>query len=46
MKKNQKLKNKFLDFFYILHVVRKQANKLDLSIKWKIYDVFYVSLPK
>ena len=28
----------------MLHLVKKQAYKLGLSKKWRIYDVFYVSL--
>ena len=28
----------------MLHLVGKQAYKLELSKKWRIYDVFYVSL--
>ncbi len=44
MKKNNKLKNKFFGPFRVLHVVRKQAYKLELLTKWKIYNVFYISL--
>ena len=43
-KQNQKLEAKFFSFFQILHPVRKQAYKLDLSTKWKIHNVFHVSL--
>ena len=43
-KQNRKLEAKFFGPFRILHPVRKQAYKLDLPIKWKIYIVFYVSL--
>ena len=44
MKQNRKLEAKFFGLFRILHPVGKQAYKLDLPTKWKIYDVFYVSL--
>ena len=46
IKQNQKLEAKFFGPFQILYLVRKQAYKLDLPIKWKIYNVFYVSLLK
>ena len=42
-KQNLKLKAKFFEPFRVLHSVRKQAYKLELFRKWKIYDVFYVS---
>ena len=45
-KQNRKLKTKFFGLFQILHPVGKQAYKLDLLTKWKIHDVFYVSLLK
>ena len=35
---------KFFGPFRVFYPVRKQAYKLELSRKWKIYDVFYVSL--
>ena len=35
---------KFFGPFRILHPVRKQAYKLELPKKWRIYDVFYMSL--
>ena len=35
---------KFFGLFCVLHLVGKQVYKLELSRKWKIHDVFYVSL--
>ncbi len=43
-KRNKKLKSKFFGLFRVLYVVGKQAYKLELPTKWKIHDVFYVSL--
>ena len=43
-KQNQKLEAKLFGLFQILYLVGKQAYKFDLFTKWKIYDVFYVSL--
>ena len=43
-KQNLKLEAKFFNLFQILHLVGKQAYKLDFLIKWKIYDVFHMSL--
>ena len=43
-KQNRNLKAKFFGLFQILHLVEKQAYKLDLSTKWKIYNIFYISL--
>ncbi len=46
MKKNQKLKNKFFDLFYIFHVIKEQTYKLELPTKWKIYNICHIFLLK
>ena len=43
-KRNRKLKGKFFGPFRVLHPVGKQVYKLELPKKWKIHDVFHVSL--
>ena len=43
-KRNQKLEAKFFGPFQMLHPVGKQTFKLELPKKWRIHDVFYVSL--
>ena len=43
-KQNCKLETKIFRSFRVLHLVRKQAYKWKLPKKWKIYDVFHVSL--
>ena len=43
-KRNRKLEAKFLGPFQVLYPVGKQAYKLELPKKWRIYDVFHVSL--
>ena len=44
MKQNKKLKNKFFELFRVFYVVGKTAYKLDLPTKWKVHNLFYVSL--
>ena len=43
-KQNKRLENKFFRPFQVLYPVGKQVYKLELPTKWKIYDVFHVSL--
>ena len=43
-KQNRKLEVKFFEPFRVLHPIGKQAYKLKLPRKWKIHDVFYMSL--
>ncbi len=43
-KRNKKLESKFLRPFRVLHIVGKQAYKLELPTKWEIHDIFHVSL--
>ena len=42
-KQNRKLEFKFFRPFRIMQLVRNQAYKLELSKRWSIYDIFYVS---
>ena len=44
IKHNQKLESKFFGPFQVLHPVGKQAYKLKLWKRWRIYNVFHVSL--
>lgn len=46
IKQNQKLKAKFFQLFQVLDTVKKQAYKLKLLKKRKIYDIFFVLLLK
>ena len=43
-KRNQKLEAKFFGPFRVLHLVEKQAYKLEFPRKWRIHNVFYMSL--
>ena len=43
-KRNQKLEAKFFEPFRVLHLVGKQAYKLELLKLWRMHNVFYVSL--
>ncbi len=42
--RNCKLEVKFFESFRVLYPVGKQAYKLELLKKWRIYDIFYVLL--
>ena len=44
IKRNWILEAKFFGPFQVLHLVRNQAYKLKLPKKWKIHDVFHMSL--
>ncbi len=43
-KQNRKLEAKFFRPFRVLYPVGKQAYKLELPKKWRIHNVFHVSL--
>ena len=43
-KQNRKLEAKFFGPFRVLHPVGKQAYELELPKKWRMHDVFHVSL--
>lgn len=38
------LKAKFFEVFWVLYPVDKQAYKIELSKKWRIYNVFHLLL--
>ena len=44
IKRNRKLEAKFFGLFRVFHPVGKQAYKLELPKKWRIHDVFHMSL--
>ena len=44
IKRNCKLEAKFLSLFWVLYLVGKQTYKFKLFKKWKIQNVFYISL--
>ena len=44
IKQNQKFEAKIFGLFEILYSVGKQAYKLELPKRWKIHNVFHVSL--
>ena len=43
-KQNRKLKAKLFTLFWVLHLRDKQAYKLELPKKWRIHNVFHMSL--
>ena len=43
-KHNRKLEAKFFGLFQVLYPIEKQIYKLELSKKWRIYNVFHMSL--
>ena len=43
-KRNRKLEAKFFKPFRVLHPVRKQAYKLEFPKRWRMHNVFHVSL--
>ncbi len=44
MKQNKKFESKFFGPFRVFYIVGKQVYKLEVPSKWKIHDVFHVSL--
>ncbi len=42
--KNKKLESKFFGPFRVLYAIENQAYKLELATKWKIHNIFYMSL--
>ena len=45
-KRNRKLEAKFFELFQLLYSIGKQAYKLEIFKKWRIYDVFHMLLLK
>ena len=43
-KKNRKLEAKFIQPFQVLHPIRKQVFMLEIPTKWRIHDMFHISL--
>ena len=43
-KRNRILEFKFFEPFRVLHLVGKQAYKLELPKRWRIHDIFHLSL--
>ena len=43
-KRNRKLEAKFFGLFQVLHPVGKQTYKLELPKKWRIHNIFHVSV--
>ena len=43
-KSNRKLETKFFGLFQVLYLVGKQAYKLKLPKKWKVHNIFHVSM--
>ena len=44
IKRNRKLEAKFFGLFRVLHLMKKQAYKIELPRKERIHDVFHMSL--
>ena len=44
LKRNKKLKWKFFESFKMLNIVENQTYRIDISKRWRIHDVFHVSL--
>ena len=40
----RKLEAKFFGLFRVLHLVEKQAYKLELPKRWRMHDIFHMSL--
>ena len=44
IKRNKKLKWKFFESFKMLNMIENQTYRIDISKRWRIHDVFHVSL--